>query len=57
MQGVSAMHARRREAHGQPVVDTAYLDVLARRLAAAALLPLAVARKRVMQMAISARPH
>jgi hypothetical protein len=36
--------------------DPRYLDLLAHRLAAAAHLPLALAHKRVREMAISARP-
>jgi len=37
--------------------DPHFLDQLARRLAAACGLPLAVARRRIEQMAISARPR
>jgi len=36
--------------------DAAYLDALARRLAAAAGLPLALAQRRVKALAISAQP-
>jgi|AmaraimetFIIA100_FD_contig_91_1894671_length_2308_multi_5_in_0_out_0_4 hypothetical protein len=50
------------EAHGRDHrhrsrADVAYLDGLAKRLAAAACIPPALARKRVMALAISAKPR
>jgi hypothetical protein len=54
MMRVSDVAGRRRL---RPTVDPAYHDALAKRLADAAGLPLALARRRVMALAISARPR
>jgi hypothetical protein len=47
----------RRACRLRPVADAAYLNTLAERVALAFGLPLKVARQRVEQMAISARPR
>jgi hypothetical protein len=51
---VSEAHQR---AHDGPPVDMRFFDMLARRLAAAARLPLKTARQRVAMLAISPRPN
>jgi hypothetical protein len=51
MQRSSAYHQSKRL---RPPSDKAFLDQVAHRLAAAACLPLATARRRVQQLAVSA---